>query len=72
MLLFYNTKGKVIFVFEATDSLYRLMSDYNSNESYEVADYTTSIKTLRGKMLTAKESINDNGKGRNYGATFSR
>lgn len=55
--------GKVIFVFESTDSLYRLMSDFNSNEPVEVADYTTAIKTLRGKMLTAKESIAGYGKG---------
>jgi hypothetical protein len=60
--------GKVVFVFEATDSLYKLMNDFNSNESVDVADYTTAIKTLRGKMLSMKQGITDNGKGRNYGA----
>jgi hypothetical protein len=63
--------GKVIFVFESTDSLYRLMNNFNSNEPVEVADYTTAIKTLRGKMLSMKQGITDNGKGRNYGATFN-
>jgi len=57
--------GKVVFSFEAADVLYRLMNDFNSNEDVPVADYTTAIKTLRGKMLTAKESIN--GKGNGYG-----
>lgn len=53
--------GKVVFSFESTDTLYRLMNDYNSNEPVEVADYTTAIKTLRGKMLSMKESITGNG-----------
>ena len=59
--------GRVVFVFEATDSLYQLMSEYNSNEPIEVADYTTAIKTLRGKMLSAKEGIEENGKGMRHG-----
>lgn len=59
--------GKVVFTFEATDTLYRLMNDFNSNEPVEVADYTTAIKALRGKMLTAKEGINGHGKGNDYG-----
>lgn len=57
--------GKVVFTFESSDTLYRLMNDYNSNEGVPVADFTTAIKTLRGKMLTAKESMN--GKGNGYG-----
>jgi hypothetical protein len=64
--------GKVVFTFEATDTLYQLMNDYNSNALIEVADFATAIKTLRGKMLSAKESITDNGKGRNHGAIFNR
>ena len=59
--------GKVVFTFESTDSLYRLMNDFNSNEEIPVLDYTTAIKTLRGKMLTAKESMNGHGKGNGYG-----
>lgn len=59
--------GKVIFVFESTDGLYRLMNDFNANEPVPVADFTTAVKTLRGKMLSAKERIQGNGKGWNSG-----
>lgn len=37
--------GKTVFTFEATDRLYRLMSDFNSNDQVAVADFTTKIKT---------------------------
>jgi hypothetical protein len=59
--------GKVVFTFESTDSLYRLMNDFNSNEDVPVADYTTAIKALRGKMLTAKEGMNGYGNGGKHG-----
>jgi hypothetical protein len=59
--------GKVVFTFESTDNLYRLMNQFNSNEEIPVLDYTTAIKTLRGKMLTAKEGMNGHGKGNMYG-----
>ena len=59
--------GKVLFTFEATDKLYRLMNLYNSNERVGVADFTTMVKTLRGKMLTVRESIAGNGKGVRHG-----
>ena len=58
--------GKVVFTFESKDNLYRLMNQFNSNEDVPVADYTTAIKTLRGKMLTRKESINGHGNGDRY------
>ena len=58
-----NNNGKIVFTFDATDTVYRLMNRYNSNEPVPVADFVTAIKTLRGKMLTAKESMWDNGKG---------
>ncbi len=53
--------GKVIFTFESTDQVYRLMNLFNSNKPVPVADFVTVVKTLRGKMLTAKESIQGNG-----------
>jgi hypothetical protein len=59
--------GKVVFSFEATDKLYRLMNLFNSNEPVPVADFVTTIKTLRKKMLTVKESIDGNGKGARNG-----
>jgi len=46
--------GKVIFTFFATDKLYKLMMDFNSNVSVPVADFVTTIKSLRGKMITVK------------------
>jgi hypothetical protein len=55
--------GKVVFTFESTDNLYRLMNQFNSNEDVPVADYTTAVKTLRGKMLSKKESIHWKGNG---------
>ncbi|MGD9579708.1 MAG: DUF5659 domain-containing protein [Syntrophorhabdus sp.] len=55
--------GKVVFTFESTDRLYQLMNLYNSDEQVPVATFSTQIKTLRGKMLTAKESIKGYGKG---------
>ncbi len=48
------SNGKVIFTFPATETLYRLMMDFNSNASVPAADFVTTIKTLRGQMLTMK------------------
>jgi hypothetical protein len=59
--------GKVVFTFEADDNIYRLMNLFNGNVDVPVADFVTTVKTLRGKMLTAKESIQGNGKGMNNG-----
>jgi len=58
--------GKIVFTFEATDKLYRIMNLYNSNENVPVADFVTTVKTLRGKMLTIKEGIEGNGKGSHH------
>lgn len=62
-----TSNGKVIFAFEATDNLYMLMNLFNSNVDVPVADFVTIVKTLRGKMLTAKEGIEGNGKGARHG-----
>ncbi|OPX95467.1 MAG: hypothetical protein A4E58_02111 [Syntrophorhabdus sp. PtaB.Bin006] len=56
-----NRNGKVIFAFTTNDTLYRLMNDFNSNKDVPVADFATAVKTLRGKMLSLKESITGNG-----------
>ena len=58
-----NRNGKIVFTFEASDDLYRLLNRYNSNQQVCVGDFVTMVKTLRGKMLTAKESITGYGKG---------
>lgn len=59
--------AKVVFTFEANDELYRLMNLFNGNTNVPVADFVTIVKTLRGKMLTAKEGIDGNGKGARNG-----
>lgn len=61
--------SKVYFVFEANDQVYNLMNLFNENVKVPVADFVTTVKTLRGKMLTAKEGIEGNGKGARYGKT---
>ena len=63
--------GKVVFVFEAEDQVYKLMNLFNGNVDVPVADFVTAVKTLRGKMLTAKEGIGENGKGASHGYSKS-
>ncbi len=60
--------GKVVFTFPATDRVYGLMNLFNQNSEVGVADFATSVKTLRGKMLTAK----DNGKGKENGGRYGQ
>ncbi len=59
--------GRVVFTFEANDQLYRLMNLFNGNTHVPVADFVTTVKTLRGQMLTVKEGIDGNGKGAKNG-----
>ena len=56
--------ARVVFTFATNDQLYRLMSLFNDNVDVPVADFVTTIKTLRGKMLSVKEGIGGNGKGK--------
>lgn len=46
--------GRVVFTFPATDQLYKLTMNFNSNAPVPVADFVTTVKTLRGQMLTMK------------------
>tara|TARA_B100002003_G_scaffold251579_1_gene295991 strand:+ start:1801 stop:2046 length:246 start_codon:yes stop_codon:yes gene_type:complete len=46
--------GKVIFSFPHDDDLYKLLMNYNCNVNVPVADFVTTIKTLRGQMLTMR------------------
>ena len=62
--------GKVIFVFNATDELYRLMGMYNGNQDTPCLDMVTAIKALRGRMLSAKETRHGNAE--RYEANFNR
>jgi hypothetical protein len=56
--------GRVLFVFDTTDEMYRLMTMFNSNKEVPCLDLITAIKTLRGQMLTLKETGNGNVYGR--------
>lgn len=46
--------GKVVFTFPVCDDLYKLMTNYNSNSSIPVLDFVTTLKKLRGQMLTMR------------------
>lgn len=46
--------GKVVFAFPQDRDIYRLLEEFNSNAPVAVADFTTAVKTLRGRMLQAK------------------
>lgn len=46
--------GKVVFVFSINDDLYRLIVNYNSNVNVPVTDLVTTVKKLRGQMLTMR------------------
>ena len=46
--------GRVVFVFPAVEEVYRLMANYNSNATIPVTDFVTTIKALRGQMLTMR------------------
>lgn len=48
--------GKVIFAFSATDTLYKLIAEYNSNQNVPIADFVTELKILRGRMLSLRDS----------------
>lgn len=51
-----NRNGKVLFLFEASDKLYKLIDNFNSNDLTPIGDFVTSLKVLRGKMLTLRGS----------------
>lgn len=54
-----NQNGRVIFSFPISDRLYELAHDYNSNVAVPVADFVTALKSLRGRMLTARGRGNE-------------
>lgn len=59
--------GKIIFIFPANEKVYQLMNRFNGDEDVPVASFCTTLKALRGQMLTAKSSIDDNGNGEKNG-----
>jgi len=62
-----HQNGKVVFAFPANQQIYKLMNQFNGDENVPVASFCTTLKTLRGKMLTAREGIHDNGNGAKNG-----
>lgn len=51
---FEVNNGKVIFTFPVSENLFKQILKYNSNISVPVADFVTTVKALRGQMLTMR------------------
>ncbi len=49
-------QGKVIFSFPSCNDLYTVMTNFNSNVNVPVTDFVTTVKTLRGQMLTMRNN----------------
>lgn len=49
-----NRNGKIVFLFDNSDELYRLIDRFNSDEEVPVNSFATQVKTLKGKLLTEK------------------
>jgi hypothetical protein len=59
--------GKIIFIFDASDELYRLINEFNSNRLVPVNDYVTKQKILRGKLIQLRnEKGYENGREKTY------
>lgn len=43
--------GKVIFTFSASDDLYKLLMNFNSNISVPITCFVDILKELRGRMM---------------------
>ena len=56
-----NQNGRVIFAFPISDKLYELARAFNSNSPVPVADFVTALKSLRGRMLSARGGAKTNG-----------
>ena len=46
--------NRVLFFFPSTDQVYRIVSEFNSNNSAPILDYVTAYKELRHRMLAAR------------------
>lgn len=52
--LLETTNSRVVFTFPVTDELYRLLARFNSNENIPVTSFVTTVKMLRGRMLSMR------------------
>jgi len=62
--------GRVVFSFPAGDDYFRLSDAYNANLEVRCLDFVKSLRTLRSKMLSAKD--NGNEKGEHGNGTYHR
>ncbi len=51
--------GRVTFNFIVSDELYAKAIEYNSNAPVPVVDFVTSVKALRGQMLSLRGQRNE-------------
>jgi hypothetical protein len=45
---------RVTFVFPLSEKLHKIVTDYNCNIDVPIADYVSTVKTLRGQMLSMR------------------
>ncbi len=48
---------KVTFAFPLSDELYKFITEFNSNVDVPIADYVSTVKTLRGQMLSMRNNM---------------
>jgi hypothetical protein len=46
--------GRTVFVFPASDDLYRALNDFNAGALLNAIEYSQVIKRLRGEMLSRR------------------
>jgi hypothetical protein len=46
--------GRVFFIFEGSEQVYRLMNEFNSDVEIPVSSYVAAIKSLRARMFGVK------------------
>jgi hypothetical protein len=49
-----NQRGKVVFVFKATDTFYNDLNDYNSGATVEALKFAIAIKTLKSQIFSIR------------------
>lgn len=59
---FRGSNGKVLFVFPASDELYKAMNDYNNGIPLNSYEFAQTIKRIRAEMLIRKGGKDETGK----------
>jgi hypothetical protein len=47
---------KVVFIFEATDDLYRTLEDYNTGATIEALRFALTVKTLKSQIYSIRRN----------------